>query len=117
MRINSSILSTIAAFGLLLIGAQARAEGAQSLRLQPGRIGSFNIPSTSPYTALGDFRVEMRVSGFSGCPQNYANICDFGALVFRCFLAGGTELNVADGAASRGVNVPMAARPDAILRI
>ncbi|MBI3412451.1 MAG: hypothetical protein HY040_29380, partial [Planctomycetes bacterium] len=58
--------------------------GGQSLNLT-GVTGSYNVPNRMPFTALGNFRVELRIHGFGGCSsQGYTRIWDFGALDLIC---------------------------------
>jgi len=102
---------------LALLWLSCNAWGAgQSLSLTPGSTGAYTIPNSSPYSALGDYRIEVRLHGFSGCPVNYPNIWYFGGIRLRCFLGGGTDLNFQDEPASRGIVFPMAGRTDATVR-
>lgn len=48
----------------------------QSLALMPGATGTYTIPDTAPFNAVGDFRFEMRIHGYNvtTSANEYSNI-------------------------------------------
>lgn len=92
--------------------------GGQSLNLT-GVTGSYNVPNRMPFTALGNFRVELRIHGFGGCSsQGYTRIWDFGALDLICADPGSRYLFFRDGPAGVAALIDLSQySTDVVLRL
>jgi hypothetical protein len=92
----------------------------QSLVMTPGRSGRYTIPSTPAFTSVSDFRMEIRIHGYSGPnSEHYSNVWETGLLNIRYGLKGTNNLSVFDtsGIGLANAWIPMGGRADAILRI
>src|SRR5690242_3694816 len=105
-----------AAAMVTMIVFAAPLHAAQSLVLKSGESRTFTIPNKAPFTGLGDFRIEMRIHDFAGCDTTYANIWNFGAVLFRCHTAGSNMMQFLDPAAGAGCNLPFTGTSDMLVR-